>query len=111
MSPHTALVNEILLDFGQMPDVVVWKNNTGVGLAIDNPARHVRFGLNGSGDILGVVAPHGRLLAVEAKTGGGTQSKPQKAFQRAIESVGGVYVVARSVADARAGLERARAPR
>jgi glucose dehydrogenase len=104
-------VNEILLDLGQIPDVVVWKNNTGVARSFDDPDRKIRYGLTGSGDILGVVAPHGRLLAVEAKTGGGTQSKRQKAFQRAIESVGGVYVVARSVADARAGLERARAPR
>lgn len=107
VDPHTALVEAILLALGQMPDVVAWKNTTGVGRTFTGD-RPIRFGLVGSSDVFAVVGPRGRFLGAEAKTGGAVQSKQQKAFQRAVEAVGGVYVVCRSVDDALAGVARAR---
>lgn len=107
VDPHTALVEASLLAVGQLPGVVAWKNTTGVGRSLASD-RKIRFGLNGSSDLLAVVAPHGRFLGMEMKTGGAVQSKQQKAFQRAIEDLGGVYVVVRQVADALAGVELAR---
>lgn len=107
VDPHTALVEEIVLALGQLPDVLVWKNATGVGRTLTGE-RRIRFGLVGSSDVLALVGPRGRFLGLEAKTGLAVQSKQQKAFQRAVEAVGGVYVVCRSAADALAGVERAR---
>jgi len=108
VDPHTALVEAALLALGQLPDVFVWKNATGAGRAMNNPDRLIRFGLFGSSDLFAIVGPRGRFLGLEGKTGNAVQQKNQKAFQRAVEAVGGVYVVFRSVDDALAGVERAR---
>lgn len=58
--------------------------------------RVIRFGLVGSADLLGILRG-GRFLAVEVKTAKGRQSEAQRNFQRMIESMGGVYVLARDV--------------
>ena len=92
-----AILAEILLTIGSRPDLRVWRNNTG---QIPTPdGRMIRFGLPGSADILGVMKPNGRFLAIECKTEIGKQSDLQKAFQAMIESHGGLYILARSVAD------------
>ncbi len=63
----------------------------------------VRTGKKGSGDLL-ACSPRGRWIEVEAKSDTGTQSPEQEARQKAIESRGGIYIVARSSDD----LERRR---
>ena len=92
---HTDLVNACLLELSAR-GVLAWSNRTGAHQIED---RFIRFGLKGSSDILAVVPPIGRLLAVECKTGKGRQRKEQRAFQRAVNRAGGLYVVARSVDD------------
>lgn len=94
---ETALVKQILLAIGGRPDVRVWRNNT--GCLIDDRGRPVKFGLQGSADIIGLIKPSGRFLAIECKMPKGHQSDQQKAFQSMIESMGGVYVLARSLED------------
>lgn len=86
---------EILLAVGLRPDCRIWRNNTGVGRSLSGQ-RVIRFGLVGSADLLGILRG-GRFLAVEVKTKRGRQSKAQRNFQRMIESMGGVYVLARDV--------------
>lgn len=108
VDPHTALVEEVFLAVGQLPGVLARKNSTGGARAIDNPRRIIRFGLEGSGDVECLVAPRARLCSFEVKTGSGRQSPAQRNYQKAVEAVGGVYVVCRSVADALAGVELAR---
>ncbi len=71
--------------------------------------RVVRFGVVGGADILGIIRlPRGigALLAVECKTLVGRQSEQQRAFERMVRDFGGCYVLARSVADAVAGVDR-----
>lgn len=86
---------EILLAVGSRPDCRIWRNNTGVGRTLSGQ-RVIRFGLVGSADLLGILRG-GRFLAVEVKTAKGRQSEAQRNFQRMIEAMGGVYVLARDV--------------
>ena len=76
----------------------VWRNETGAARSMDGK-RVIRFGLQGSPDILGL-APGGRALGVEVKTDDGHQSQQQKAFQAAFEAAGGLYILARSPEEA-----------
>lgn len=92
---HTKLVGYLLCELSRR-GFMVWKAHTG-GLPI--PGGFLRFGLPGQSDIIGIMPPNGRFLAVEAKTGTGRQSKQQRLFQEAVEKRGGLYIVARSVSD------------
>ncbi len=84
-------------------DVFTWRNNTGAYQCA--PGKWLSYGYPGSADILGVWAPSGRLLCIEVKRPkGGRQSAEQARFQENVTSRGGVYVLARSVADVAAAL-------
>lgn len=74
---------------------MIWKNASGVAMA---DGRHIRYGLKGSPDIIGVIEG-GRFLGIEVKTGCATQSPQQKKFQKIFEQLGGLYIVARSLED------------
>lgn len=87
----------ILLAIGNRPGLRVWRNQTG---ALKNDrGQLIRFGCPGSADILGIMAPDGRFLAIEVKTDSGRQSDQQRHFQTMIENHGGLYILARSVED------------
>ncbi len=90
---ESAVVSACLVALSAQPGVRVFRNNTG---AIKMDHRMVRFGLAGSADILGIIAPHGRVLAVECKSATGRQSKQQSIFQRVIERHGGLYILCKS---------------
>lgn len=68
-------------------------------------SRTVSFGLKGSADILGILAPAGRFLAIEVKTGTGKQTPQQVRFEHMIRVMGGVYILARSVSCVAKALE------
>ena len=95
MNNHSILVANILLELGSRKDLMIWKNSTGVAVA---DGRHVRYGLKGSPDIIGVIEG-GIFLGIEVKTGSATQSPHQKKFQKRFEQLGGLYIVARSTED------------
>lgn len=96
MNEHV-IQNRILLEIGSIPWLRVWRNNTGA--LLDHNNKLVKFGLQGSADIIGLMKPHGRFLAIEVKTEKGRQSESQKRFQRMIEDMGGLYILARSPED------------
>lgn len=118
-SAHQALVAEILALCGSRPDCRLWPNNTGVGRGLTHDGV-IKFGLKGSADIIGIGRQHvcagpphirvpintGVFLAIEAKTGSGTQSAQQKAFQAMVEKFGGFYLVARSAEDVKNWLDK-----
>lgn len=96
---HQELVDQILIAVGSHPRVRLWPRR--VGVAIPLGKQHpVRFGIPGETDLQGIIAPWGRLLAIEVKTGSGRLSKDQARFRNMIEKFGGLYVEARSVEDA-----------
>lgn len=63
----------------------------------------MRFGVPGQGDISGLLA-NGRRVEIEVKSARGTQSQQQRAFEAMISRFGGLYILARSVADVEAAL-------
>lgn len=67
-------------------------------------ARPITFGLEGSGDIMGV--HDGEPIAGEGKTLKGAQREAQLRFQRAWEAAGGRYILFRSAEEFLAGLRR-----
>lgn len=111
---HQRLVSEILALCGARQDCRLWANNSGLARALTHDG-HVRFGLKGSADIIGIgrnqgydgrTVERGRFLAIEAKTGRGTQTKQQKAFQAMVEKFGGFYLVARGAEEVKLWLDR-----
>ena len=116
-SSEKSIQNDGLIELSAEPDSCVWRNNTGQawqgtpvearigqfikvepGMKILAAARPVRFGLNGSADVLG--AMQGTPVAVEFKTLIGRQSDQQGKFAAAWRRAGGVYVLARSPSEA-----------
>jgi hypothetical protein len=95
------VLHDILRAWGAHPRLRIWRQNTGAAMV---KGRLVQFGIPGTPDILGVLAPTGRFLGIECKSATGRQREAQKTFQRVVESMGGVYVLARSVADVDAAL-------
>lgn len=82
------------LEFLKANNIFCWRNNTG---AIQKGGRWIKFGYNGSSDILGIT-PDGRFLAVECKKeNGGLLSDTQKEFIDKINNSGGVAFVANSL--------------
>ena len=96
MSEHE-LQQRILLELGNRSDLRVWRQNTG---ALINQHGHlVKFGLQGSADILGIIKPHGRFLAIEVKAPRGKLTAQQERFKQMIEGHGGLYILARTLED------------
>jgi len=108
---------ESLVGLSALPDSLIWRNNTGQawqgrrvegrpgtavriehGMVILREARPVKFGLEGSADIIG--AAQRRAVAVETKTAIGQQRKAQIIFERAWVKAGGIYVLARTADEA-----------
>jgi hypothetical protein len=100
---ESELVKGILNALEIKPDCYFWRNNTG---AFFVGKRMIRFGLKGSADILGILRG-GRLCAIEVKTEKGKLSDDQIRFGLLISDYGGLYLVARTVADAIRAVEAA----
>lgn len=102
---HDALVNAVLLAIGARPQVRVWRieskqayTPTGV------PFRAVP---EGTPDIEGVLAPTGRLLVIEIKTGKAVPSEQQRRRLAMYRAFGAVAGVARSVEQVVSAVEAA----
>lgn len=122
------ILNECLIALGRLRHVRAWRNNTGQawagrGLRLragerivaeegDVLVRHaqpVRFGLPGSGDIIGVervrITPDmvggdiGRMFSVEVKGPKGRESEQQSKFRQMIRVMGGMAEVLRDPAE------------
>lgn len=92
---------------GRLPDFLCWRNHVG---ALDDARgrRHV-FGLcPGSSDLIGLLMPAGRFVALEIKTPDGRLRPEQRAWLALIRRGGGFAAVVRSPADALAAIDRAR---
>lgn len=113
--------NDALMQLSALDGSLFYRNNTGQGwqgIPVDKPAgdyvrvepgmkilrdaRPIRFGLEGSGDIMGAYA--GKPVAVEMKSATGRQREMQRYFEQAWVKAGGIYVLARSAKEARDGV-------
>jgi hypothetical protein len=61
--------------------------------------RYVHFNPPGTADIVGILAPEGRMVMIEVKTSKGKQRDAQVTMERVVTSMGGAYCVARSLQD------------
>ena len=90
--------HSILLAWGAHPRMRLDRINTGAA-KLGVPPRLVRFNPPGTADIVGLIAPSGRMVMIECKTADGVQSDDQKRMERIITTFGGAYCLARSLAD------------
>lgn len=105
MPRESHLVQAILREFGSRPDLRLWRQNTGA--ARTPTGQVVRFGVPGQADIMGILAPSGRIISIEAKSATGRLSDAQQNWRAMIERFGGLAIVARNVDDVRTALLQA----
>lgn len=101
--------NPAMIEAGMRPDVLVFRQQSGLYRAYDNPDRLVRVGQVGMADLGMIVAVTvtpdmlGKTIGVavqaECKTSRGSQEKDQKTWAASVQARGGVYRVVRSAAD------------
>lgn len=101
--------NPALVAVGARPDVLVWRQQSGLFRSYDNPDRVVRVGTPGMADSMMVVAvtitPEmvgktvGVAVAPEFKTTKGSLSEKQGLWRTAFEKRGGIFAVVRSAAE------------
>jgi hypothetical protein len=103
---HTVLLNEIRQELGDEPDFTLWLNSK-VTMRQGKPIAKPGL-VKGSSDLLGILEPQGRIVALEAKTGNAKPSADQQMFLNLVRKRGGFAAVVRSVDDARSALARAR---
>ncbi len=96
MKSEAFVLFDVLSAWGSHPLLRLWRQNTGAAMV---KGRLVRFGIPGTPDLCGLMLPSGRFLGIECKTVKGRQSDDQKSFERMITKFGGLYVLARSLAD------------
>ena len=98
--PEKDLQNTIL-QYLQIRHIFAWRQNSGAA-KFDN--HFVRFGIPGISDILGLIPPDGKFLAVEVKAPMGKLTPYQKDFLDRIKASGGCAIIARSLDDVIYGL-------
>ena len=92
-----------ILDYLSSRDIPAWRINA--GFIVLPPTKEGRKGRAikgapaGVADILAMLAPAGRLLAIEVKSRYGVVSLKQRAFLEQVARNGGSAMVARSVDD------------
>lgn len=85
------------LEYLHLRGIFAWRvNNTPI---YDEKRKRFRAmnSIKGVPDIIGIL--RGQWLGVECKSGKAVLSKDQREFRRRVEEAGGLYIVARSVAD------------
>ena len=119
---ETETLKKVMLKLGAKNWIKIWRNNTGQawqgkrfglkrgtrvfdemgrpiivepGDIMIRGAHPVNFGLTGSGDIAGIIAPKGIVIYIETKYGRYKQTEQQKRFAKMIQDMGGIYIVAR----------------
>jgi len=117
MSKHASeseLLRSIHLTIGGRPDVRLWRSNVGVAVPIGmlcprcRTLPPIRYGLPGMGDLIGLIAPTGRLLSIETKSTKGRMTQEQLSWHEMVVRFGGVSCApCRSIEEAVAAVEGA----
>ncbi len=108
---ESRLLHDVLRTFGRGQNFRLSRHNTGVGKYCPQcerahrtnghqPYRMVKYGIAGAPDIIGILAPGGRTIALETKSETGVVSGDQKAYHAMLERFGGQVRVVRSVDEA-----------
>ncbi len=109
---HKLCVNAIRKALGRESDFTLWENSK--VQIVQGQARAMPGLTKGASDMLGILAPHGRLVALEMKTGKAVPTDEQRMFLELVRKRGGFACIVHAdsedeaVANARAALDRAR---
>jgi hypothetical protein len=109
-SPESIILAAVHKALAATGRCVIWRNNSGALPAIGRGGRSypMRFGLGvGGADLVGLLRPSGRFIAIEVKAPSGKQSPEQQAWAAAVQGAGGFYRVVRSAEEALEALEAA----
>lgn len=104
---HSALVNSLLLEIGLRDDLKAFKRDVGSGWSMSTQSYLIKYGRVGEADIEIILAPNGRVLFLEAKTGNAVQNTDQSNFEAYVTSVGAQYHVFRSLEEGLSIIENA----
>ena len=85
-----------ILNFLFNKGIFAWRQNT---TGVPTPQGWRPAPKTGVADILAVLKPMGRLLAVEVKTGRDRLRLEQVGFGRNIEAMGGIYLIVKDFED------------
>ena len=102
--PETEIQSAILAYLRACVPGLWERNNRGV---VRTPGKGGRDrlitygGMEGASDIKGILAPHGRAVAIEVKRPGDNPTVEQQAYLERVRRVGGIAFVARSIDDVR----------
>lgn len=108
LATEAQIQHSILHYLGTVRGGYFWRNNVGaVQTQYKGKSGFLRFGKVGSSDIIGVL--RGRLIAIEVKTQKGKVSDAQRDFLTNIERCGGYAIIARSLDDVIALVDRIKA--
>jgi len=91
-------IQRSILDYLKLKNIVAWKNSN-VGIYKKSTGQYIPSGTPGVSDILGVLHPSGRFLAIEVKAPKKYASPTQKVFLEQIRNAGGLAGVCRSIDD------------
>ena len=97
--PKEAEVLKQCLQWLKLHGVLCWRQNQGAMQAEHKGKRRfLRFaGIDGISDIVGVLPPGGKLLAVECKRRGNKPTEAQRRFLDAVTAAGGIAICVTSV--------------
>jgi len=101
----------IRLALGEEHDLTLWRNNVGVAemWSSAGKSQRVSYGLCvGSSDLIGLLSPAGRFVALEVKRPGEKPTQEQVKFMQHVRQMGGFAAVVCSADEARAAVQRAR---
>ena len=89
-------IQKAILDYLAPRKIFHYRQNSGAMVSeYKGKKRFMRFGANGSSDIVCVIG--GIYTAIEIKGPEGVQSENQKQFQKDLEKAGGRYLLVRSL--------------
>lgn len=97
MSTPEGKIQKEILDHLTKQRVFHWRQNNGAVYDKRLGMYRSHAGMKGVPDIICVI--DGKFVGIEVKTPRGKQSPDQVFFQKRLEANGGVYILARSLAD------------
>jgi len=103
---ESEIQQQIRAALGRGHGLVLWRNSTGIA---ERDGRTHRFGLcRGSADLIGILSPSGRFVALEVKRPNGKPTEEQTLFLELVRKQGGFAAVVDSVDSALAAVDRAK---
>lgn len=106
--PYEREIQKSVLEYLRLRKIPAWRVNSGMMIADneDGTRRHVRFNMaRGCSDVLGILPPSGRFLAVEVKRPGRKPTADQLGFLDMVTAAGGLALCVSDVRDLAAALD------